>query len=176
MFFTLVVPLVLFCSVLLFLLFSGLWPHQNHLGYILLRSWLICLTQPTHTTILHRTKWLERRIHLKRKNWKQYSLPQSYRFWISIHVRNSIQKYNYKVNGGSGKKKTIKDSRDLVTAELRSNQAEIKNKLNEMQSKLDVLTVRVNEVEENVSDIEDKLIVRKEAEEKREKQKIMRKS
>ena len=39
-----------------------------------------------------------------------------------------------------------------------------------MQSKLDVLTTRVNEVEERVSDTEDKLMVRKEAEEKREKQ------
>ena len=36
-----------------------------------------------------------------------------------------------------------------------------------MQSKLDVLTTRVNEVEERVSDIEDKLMARKEAEEKR---------
>ena len=52
---------------------------------------------------------------------------------------------------------------------MRSNQAKIKNRLNEMQSKLDVLTARVNEVEERVSDIEDKLMVKKEAEEKREK-------
>ena len=66
--------------------------------------------------------------------------------------------------------KSVKDSRDFVTAELRSNQTEIKNKLNEMQSKLDVLIARVNEVEERVSDIEEKLMVRKEAEEKREKQ------
>ena len=43
-----------------------------------------------------------------------------------------------------------------------------------MQSKLEVLTTRVNEVE-RVNDIEDKLMARKEAEEKREKQKIMRK-
>ena len=39
-----------------------------------------------------------------------------------------------------------------------------------MQSKLDALTTRVNEVEERMSDIEDKLMERKEAEEKREKQ------
>ena len=39
-----------------------------------------------------------------------------------------------------------------------------------MQSKLDVLTAMVNEVEERVSDIEDKLMVRKEAEGKKEKQ------
>ena len=52
---------------------------------------------------------------------------------------------------------------------MRSNQAKIKNTLTEMQSKLDALTARVNEVEERVSDIEDKLMVRKEAEE-REKQ------
>ena len=42
--------------------------------------------------------------------------------------------------------KSIKDSRDFVTAKLRSNEAEIKNRLDEMQSKLDVLTARVNEV------------------------------
>lgn len=39
-----------------------------------------------------------------------------------------------------------------------------------MQSNLDVLTARVNEVEKRVTDMEDKLMVRKEAEEKREKQ------
>ena len=38
-----------------------------------------------------------------------------------------------------------------------------------MQSKLEVLTTRVNEVE-RVSDIEDKLMARRETEEKREKQ------
>ena len=52
--------------------------------------------------------------------------------------------------------KSIKDARDFMTAEFRSNQAGIKNQLNEMQSKLEVLTTRVNEVEEWVSDIEDK--------------------
>ena len=68
-------------------------------------------------------------------------------------------------------KKSIKDSRDSLTAELRSNQAKIKNTLTEMQSKLDVLTARVNEVEETPSDIEGKLMERKEAEgKKREKQ------
>ena len=55
-----------------------------------------------------------------------------------------------------------------MTAEFRSNQANIKNQLNEMQSKLEALTTRVNEVEETVSGIEDKLMSRKEAEEKRE--------
>ena len=39
-----------------------------------------------------------------------------------------------------------------------------------MQSKLEVLTTRVNRAEERVSDIEDKLMARKDAEEKREKQ------
>ena len=39
-----------------------------------------------------------------------------------------------------------------------------------MQSKLEVLTTRVNEVEEQVSDIEDKLMAKKETEEKRDKQ------
>ena len=38
-----------------------------------------------------------------------------------------------------------------------------------MESKLEVLTTRVNEVEERVNDIEDKLMARKEAEEKRKK-------
>ena len=36
-----------------------------------------------------------------------------------------------------------------------------------MQSKLEVLMMRVNEVEEIVSDIEEKLMARKEVEEKR---------
>ena len=44
-----------------------------------------------------------------------------------------------------------------------------------MQSKLEVLTMRINEVEERLSDIEDKLMARKEAEEKGEKQKTTRK-
>ena len=65
--------------------------------------------------------------------------------------------------------KSIKDSRDFMTAEFRSNQAKVKNQLNEMQSKLEVLTTRVNEVEEGVSDLEDKLMSRKEAEEKTRK-------
>ena len=55
-----------------------------------------------------------------------------------------------------------------MTAEFRSNQAEIKNPLNEMQSKLEVLMMRVNKVEEWVSDIEDKLMAKKETEEKRD--------
>uniref|UniRef100_A0A8I3PBI3 L1 transposable element RRM domain-containing protein n=1 Tax=Canis lupus familiaris TaxID=9615 RepID=A0A8I3PBI3_CANLF len=66
--------------------------------------------------------------------------------------------------------KSIKDSRDFMTAEFRSNQAEIKNQLNDMQSKLEVLTTRVNEMEERVSDIEDKLMAKRETEEKRDKQ------
>ena len=70
--------------------------------------------------------------------------------------------------------KSIKDSRDFMTAEFISNQAEIKNQLDEMQSKLEVLRTRVNEVEERVSDIEDKMMARRETEEKRDKHKIMR--
>ena len=70
--------------------------------------------------------------------------------------------------------KSIKDSRDFMTAEFRSNQAEIKNQLNEMQSKLEVLTTRVNEEEERVTDIEDKLMPKRETEEERDKQKTMR--
>ena len=49
-----------------------------------------------------------------------------------------------------------------MTAEFRSNQAEIKNQLNEMQSKLGVLMTSINEVEERVSDKEDKWMARKE--------------
>ena len=59
---------------------------------------------------------------------------------------------------------SIKDSREFMTAEFRSNQAEVINQLTEMQSKVEILTTRVNEVEERVSDIEDKLTARKEAE------------
>ena len=66
--------------------------------------------------------------------------------------------------------KSIKDSRDFMTAEFGSNEAEIKNQLKEMQSKLVVLTTRVNEGEERVSDIEDKLMAKRETEEKRDKQ------
>ena len=44
--------------------------------------------------------------------------------------------------------RSIKDFRDYVIAELRSNQAKIKNTLTEMQSKMDALTARVKEVEE----------------------------
>ena len=39
-----------------------------------------------------------------------------------------------------------------------------------MQSKLEVLMTRVNEVEERVNDVEDKLMAKRETEEKREKQ------
>ena len=39
-----------------------------------------------------------------------------------------------------------------------------------MQSKLEVLTTRVNEVEGRVSDIEDKLMAKRETEEKRDRQ------
>ena len=65
--------------------------------------------------------------------------------------------------------KSIKDSRNFMRAEFRNNQAEIKNQLNYMQSKLEVLTTRVNKVEERVSDIEDKLMAKRETEEKRDK-------
>ena len=97
--------------------------------------------------------------------------PLSHRvteFGLQFDARKPIQKHNYKATGGSGKK-SIKDSRDFMTAEFRSNQAKIKNPLNEMQSKLEVLMTRVNEVEERVTDIEDKWMARKEAEEKKKK-------
>ena len=44
--------------------------------------------------------------------------------------------------------KSIKESRDFMNTEFRTNQAEIKNQLNEMQSKPEVLMTRVNKVEE----------------------------
>ena len=44
--------------------------------------------------------------------------------------------------------KSIKDTRDFMTAEFRSNKEDIKNQLNDMQSKLEVLMMRVNKVEE----------------------------
>lgn len=66
--------------------------------------------------------------------------------------------------------KSIKDPRESLSAEIKSNQAKIKNALNEMQSKMDALTLRANDAEERVSDIEDKMVEKEEAEEKREKQ------
>ena len=56
-----------------------------------------------------------------------------------------------------------------MTTDFRSNQVKIKYQLNEIQSKLEVLTMRVNEVEERVSNIEEKLMAKKEAEEKKRK-------
>ena len=88
---------------------------------------------------------------------------------VYLNMMSEIQFRNTIIKLLVALEKSIKDSRDFVMAELRSNQAEIKNRLNEMQSKLDALSGRVNEVEERVSDIEDKLMVRKKAEEKREK-------
>ena len=51
-------------------------------------------------------------------------------FRLQFDVRKPVQKHNYKATGGSGKKH--KSSRDFMTAEFRSNQAEIKNQLNEV--------------------------------------------
>jgi len=61
-------------------------------------------------------------------------------------------------------KKSIKDTRESLSAEIKPNYAKIKNVLAEMQSKPDALTSRVNEAEES------KMIERKKAKEKREKQ------
>ena len=63
-------------------------------------------------------------------------------FGLQLDVRKPIQKHNYKALVAL--EKSIKDSRDFITAELRSNRAEIKNQLNEMQSKREVLMTRVN--------------------------------
>ena len=45
--------------------------------------------------------------------------------------------------------KSIKDSRDSLSAEMVSNQTKIKNILAEMQSKLDAVTAKVNEAKES---------------------------
>ena len=70
--------------------------------------------------------------------------------------------------------KSIKDSRSIVTAELRPNQAKIKNRLTEMQSKPDALSGKVKDVEKTVSDIKDKLMESKEAEWGKKKKKQFR--
>lgn len=71
-------------------------------------------------------------------------------------------------------KKSLNDTRDSHSAEMKSNQAQIPKALTEMQSTLhvDALTARVNEAEDRVSDTKDKLTERKEAEEKRESQRM----
>lgn len=71
--------------------------------------------------------------------------PTVTEYGLQFNVRKLIQKQIIKLLVAL--ENSMKDSRDLGTAELRSNRAEIKNKLNDMQSKLDVLTARVNEVE-----------------------------
>ena len=65
--------------------------------------------------------------------------------------------------------KSIKDSRDSLSAEMVSNQTKIKNILAEMQSKLDAVTAKVNEAKESKwprRQIDGKEV----SEEKREKQ------
>ena len=73
---------------------------------------------------LHCTKWLGGRIYHERiKNSTLCHRVTEYGF--KFDVRKPIQKHNYKATGDS-RKKSIKDSRDFVTAELISNQVEIK--------------------------------------------------
>ena len=74
----------------------------------------------------------------------------------------------------AGLEKSINDTRDSQSAEMKSNQAQIQKALTEMQSTLDVdaPTARVNEAEDRVSDTKDKLMERKEAEEKRESERM----
>ena len=104
---------------------------------------------------------MTRRKTSPQKKESQSSLPQlqnlDYNSMSESQFRSTIIKLLLALE------ESIKDSRDFMTAEFRSNRAEIKNQLNEMQSKLGVLMTRVNEVEERVSDIEDKLDGRKEA-------------
>ena len=47
--------------------------------------------------------------------------------------------------------KSVKDARDFMTAEFRSNQAEIKNQLNKMQSKMEVLVTYSSQVHVELS-------------------------
>ena len=74
----------------------------------------------------------------------------------------------------AGLEKSINDTRDSQSAEMKSHQAQIRKALTEMQSTLDVdaLMARVNEAEDRVSDTKDKLMERKAAEEKRESQRM----
>ena len=68
----------------------------------------------------------------------------------NLDVRNSMSESQFRstiIKLLVALEKSIKDSRDFMTAEFRSNQAKIKNQLNEMQSKLEVRTMRVNVVE-----------------------------
>ena len=90
--------------------------------------------------------------------------PKSYKIRITIQCQKANSEALIQLLVAL--EKSIKDSRDFMTAQFRSNQAEIKNQLNEMQSKLEVLTTRINEVEERVSNIEDKLMAKRETEKK----------
>ena len=85
---------------------------------------------------------------------------------LDLNTMSEIQFRSTIINLLVALEKSIKDFRNSLTAELRSNQAKIKNTFTEMQSKLDALTARVMEMEERVSDTEEKLL---ETEEKGEK-------
>ena len=88
---------------------------------------------------------------------------------LDYHLRSESQFRSTIIKLLVALERSIKDPRDFMTSEFRSNRAKIKNQLNDMQFKLEVLTTRVNEVEERVSDTEDKFTARKEAEEKKRK-------
>ena len=47
------------------------------------------------------------------------------KIWKQFNVEKPIQKHNYKGTSGFGEKKNIKNSRDFMLAEFRSNQTEI---------------------------------------------------
>ena len=102
LFYILVALLFYFTMIIIFI--SWTLTSSESSGCILLRFWLIFLTQHTHTVTLHWTKWLKGRTHHKIKNQKQYSMPQSYRIWITFDVRKPIQKHNYKATRGYRKK------------------------------------------------------------------------
>ena len=90
---------------------------------------MIFLTLLTHT--LHWTKWTRRKsLPQKRESEVIISatefLDEDLNIMSEIQFRSAIIKLLMALG-----KKSIKDLRDSLTAELRSNQAEIKNTLNE---------------------------------------------
>ena len=70
----------------------------------------------------------------------------------------------------AGFEKSIEDTGESLSGEIKSNQVEIKKAINEMQQKMEALTARIKEAEEGISDIEDQTMENKEAEKKRDKQ------
>ena len=64
--------------------------------------------------------------------------------------------------------KSVEDTRESFSGEIKSNRVKIKKAISEVQSKMEALTARINEAEERISDIEDQMTENKEAEQKRQ--------